>query len=234
MNVDSFAFGSPTRVLALDAQLCAAPAEPPSCSANHRTAGGGAPACDSTLSPELGSPATGLAAGDAWDVHVRRAVLAFQHRRRVATGSRIIFKRNYHLLMDALRGPLYILRRKSLLARTMIIFVLNLREPPPAPRPPSRYSYFILTDNCHQFCSYTLNSMNYRNRHRWNMVELAVLVFVSGRFTSPAAAARTLGPFALIFVAGIVFGGLTFLKASLWAKKQSLREEKELSLLIII
>ncbi|XP_051148295.1 protein RTE1-HOMOLOG [Andrographis paniculata] len=71
-------------------------------------------------------------------------------------------------------------------------------------------SYNILTCNCHSFVANCLNRLKFQAGN-WNVVNLAILMFVKGRFVSKIAAFRTYLPFLLVFALGFGLGGNTFL-----------------------
>jgi len=77
--------------------------------------------------------------------------------------------------------------------------------------------YNLLTDNCHAYVAHALSSVAYKGRGDWDMVELAALVFLAGRYVSWAAVARTWLPFALLVGLGGYFGRVWFLVAYLAA-----------------
>lgn len=72
-------------------------------------------------------------------------------------------------------------------------------------------SYNLFTCNCHSFVANNLNRLFYAGHDKWNVVSLAALMFLRGRWVSAAAAAKTLVPFAVVLAVGAFLGGTTFL-----------------------
>ncbi|KAL6518467.1 hypothetical protein OROGR_018969 [Orobanche gracilis] len=70
-------------------------------------------------------------------------------------------------------------------------------------------SYNILTCNCHSFVANCLNRLKFEAGH-WNVVNLAFLIFIKGRFISKLAIIRTYLPSVLAFGLGLALGGKTF------------------------
>ena len=75
-------------------------------------------------------------------------------------------------------------------------------------------SYNILTCNCHSFVANNLNRLKFRNGG-WNVVNLAAMIFLKGRWVNKAAMVRSLVPSIVVFGLGLYFGGATFL--TFWA-----------------
>lgn len=71
--------------------------------------------------------------------------------------------------------------------------------------------YNICTDNCHAFVVIFLNTIAYKGRSAWNMVDAAALVFLRGRYAGLAGCLHTWLPFCVIAVLGSYFGRLYFL-----------------------
>jgi len=69
--------------------------------------------------------------------------------------------------------------------------------------------YSFLTDNCHSFVAYFLNSVRYGDTTKWGPVRLAVLCAWQGRFIDLKGAARTLLPSAATLLLGFHFLGQT-------------------------
>ncbi|ONK75737.1 uncharacterized protein A4U43_C03F20010 [Asparagus officinalis] len=74
-------------------------------------------------------------------------------------------------------------------------------------------NYGLFTCNCHSFVSNNLNQMIYDGHKKWNVVNLAVLMFFKGTWVSKASAARSLLPFVVVSCLGLLLGGLNFLVA---------------------
>lgn len=71
-------------------------------------------------------------------------------------------------------------------------------------------SYNLLTCNCHSFVANNLNRLGFRSGG-WNVVNLATLIFLKGRWVSTGAVIRTFLPFVVVFSIGLALGGTTFL-----------------------
>lgn len=72
------------------------------------------------------------------------------------------------------------------------------------------YSYNILTCNCHSFVANNLNRLAIRSGG-WNVVNLAALVFVKGRWVSKTAMVKSFLPTVIIYGIGMLLGGWTFI-----------------------
>lgn len=72
-------------------------------------------------------------------------------------------------------------------------------------------SYSLFTCNCHSFVANNLNRMSCSGHNKWNVVNLATLIFLKGRWVNKAAIVRSLLPFVIIFCLGLLLGGWTFL-----------------------
>lgn len=72
------------------------------------------------------------------------------------------------------------------------------------------HSYNLFTCNCHSFVANNLNRLGFHSGG-WNVVNLAALVFFKGQWVSKGAVVRSLLPFGVVFVLGLLFGGSTFL-----------------------
>ncbi|KAL8200415.1 hypothetical protein R6Q57_011754 [Mikania cordata] len=71
-------------------------------------------------------------------------------------------------------------------------------------------TYNILTCNCHSFVANNLNRMEFEGGG-WNVVNIAALVLLKGRWVSTASMIQAYAPFVIIFFAGITFVGVHFL-----------------------
>lgn len=72
--------------------------------------------------------------------------------------------------------------------------------------------YSLFTCNCHSFVANNLNRLGYgTGTGRWNVVNLAVLIFLKGRWVSKTAIVKSCLPFVVVFSLGVTFGGWTFL-----------------------
>jgi hypothetical protein len=56
----------------------------------------------------------------------------------------------------------------------------------------------ICCDNCHSHCAYALNTMNYQGSKKWNMVWLAWLMVLHGKYVSFGGFLKTWAPFVII------------------------------------
>ncbi|CAI8588648.1 unnamed protein product [Vicia faba] len=72
-------------------------------------------------------------------------------------------------------------------------------------------SYSLFTCNCHSFVAHNLNRLTYLSS-RWNVVNLAIFILLSGRWVNKTSMLRTILPFLLVFFLGLTFGGFTFFK----------------------
>ncbi|CAH1978316.1 unnamed protein product [Acanthoscelides obtectus] len=59
----------------------------------------------------------------------------------------------------------------------------------------------LCCDNCHSHVATALNLMNYNNSSNWNMVKLAILMMVHGKYVSLARFLKTWLPFTIIVTA---------------------------------
>lgn len=75
-------------------------------------------------------------------------------------------------------------------------------------------AYNIFTCNCHSFVGNNLNKLGFQSGG-WNVVNLAVLFVLEGRWVSFSACLKSILPFVLVFGSGLIFGGWTFL--TFWA-----------------
>ncbi|XP_020677623.1 protein RTE1-HOMOLOG isoform X1 [Dendrobium catenatum] len=73
-------------------------------------------------------------------------------------------------------------------------------------------SYSLFTCNCHCFVANCLNRMSYGcSRHRrWNVVNLAVLMFFRGTWVDKLAVLKSFLPFATVLCLGLLLGGTNF------------------------
>ncbi|KAL7104594.1 hypothetical protein ACP275_08G255400 [Erythranthe tilingii] len=71
-------------------------------------------------------------------------------------------------------------------------------------------SYNILTCNCHSFVANCLNRLKFCAGD-WNVVSLAVLIFIKGKFVNKTAVVKTYLPFVVVFTLGLFVGGEAFL-----------------------
>ncbi|XP_059642728.1 protein RTE1-HOMOLOG [Cornus florida] len=71
-------------------------------------------------------------------------------------------------------------------------------------------AYNLFTCNCHSFVANNLNRMDFQ-AGGWNVVNLAILIFLKGKWVSKASMVRSYLPFVIVFGLGLTFGGWTFL-----------------------
>lgn len=71
-------------------------------------------------------------------------------------------------------------------------------------------SYNLLTCNCHSFVANSLNRLGFRTGG-WNVVNLAALIFLKGKWVDKAAMVRSFLPFIIVFGLGITLGASKFL-----------------------
>ncbi|KAK1272286.1 hypothetical protein QJS04_geneDACA013086 [Acorus gramineus] len=72
-------------------------------------------------------------------------------------------------------------------------------------------SYSLFTCNCHSFVANNLNRLVYGGHDRWNVVNLAAMIFFRGKWVSKASIAKSFLPFFVVFLLGLFLGGQTFL-----------------------
>eukprot|EP01023_Acetabularia_acetabulum_P046575 TRINITY_DN4821_c1_g1_i4.p1 TRINITY_DN4821_c1_g1~~TRINITY_DN4821_c1_g1_i4.p1 ORF type:complete len:228 (-),score=5.99 TRINITY_DN4821_c1_g1_i4:191-874(-) len=73
--------------------------------------------------------------------------------------------------------------------------------------------YNFVGDNCHCFVAHFMNNISYANKTKWNMINLAAMMFIFGRYTGLLSFLYTWMPFAIILTLGVVFGRFYFLVA---------------------
>ena len=56
----------------------------------------------------------------------------------------------------------------------------------------------LCCDNCHSHVATALNMMRYQDSENWNMVSLAVLMLVKGKYVSCGAVIKTWTPFLIL------------------------------------
>ena len=71
-------------------------------------------------------------------------------------------------------------------------------------------SYNLFTCNCHSFVVNNINRLGFQ-AGGWNVVNLAVLIFLKGKWVSKASMVRSYLPFVIVGGLGLTFGGATFL-----------------------
>ncbi|KAL3723776.1 hypothetical protein ACJRO7_035878 [Eucalyptus globulus] len=76
------------------------------------------------------------------------------------------------------------------------------------------HHYNLFTCNCHSFVANNLNRLGFQSGG-WNMVNLAILFLLEGRWLNKAAILRSVLPFVIVFPLGLILGGSTFL--AIWA-----------------
>ncbi|KAL1199712.1 Protein RTE1-HOMOLOG [Cardamine amara subsp. amara] len=72
------------------------------------------------------------------------------------------------------------------------------------------YSYNIFTCNCHSFVANNMNRLAIKSGG-WNVVNLAALLFLKGRWVSKAAMVKSLLPPVIVYTLGILLGGWAFI-----------------------
>lgn len=72
-------------------------------------------------------------------------------------------------------------------------------------------SYNLFTCNCHSFVANNLNRMICSGCNKWNVVNLATLIFLKGRWVNKASIVRSFLPFIIVLCLGLLLGGWTFL-----------------------
>ncbi|XP_038990484.1 protein RTE1-HOMOLOG isoform X1 [Phoenix dactylifera] len=72
-------------------------------------------------------------------------------------------------------------------------------------------SYSLFTCNCHSFVANSLNRLLYRGHSKWNVVNLAALIFLRGTWVNKKSVLRSCLPFVVVLCTGLIFGGTNFL-----------------------
>ncbi|BBN00529.1 transmembrane protein 222 [Marchantia polymorpha subsp. ruderalis] len=72
-------------------------------------------------------------------------------------------------------------------------------------------SYNLFTCNCHSFTASCMNRLAYKGSIRWNIIDIAVLVLLKGRWVNSAAILRSFGPFFVVMAVGLLIAGWPFL-----------------------
>jgi transmembrane protein 222 len=72
-------------------------------------------------------------------------------------------------------------------------------------------SYNLFTCNSHSFVADCLNRLAYGGSVGWNVLNLAALVWLRGRWLDPMAAVRSFLPFAVVSCVGVLMAGWSFL-----------------------
>eukprot|EP00271_Cylindrocystis_brebissonii_P014200 TRINITY_DN35477_c0_g1_i1.p1 TRINITY_DN35477_c0_g1~~TRINITY_DN35477_c0_g1_i1.p1 ORF type:complete len:231 (-),score=13.75 TRINITY_DN35477_c0_g1_i1:1110-1802(-) len=72
-------------------------------------------------------------------------------------------------------------------------------------------NYNIFTSNCHSFAARCLNIMAYEGRDTWNIVDLAVMITLKGKWVSTRAAIFAWAPFFIVLALGLYICGQFFL-----------------------
>lgn len=71
-------------------------------------------------------------------------------------------------------------------------------------------SYNLFTCNCHSFVANNLNRLFYNGHDRWNVVSLATIMFLRGKFVNKRAMIKSFLPFFVVVGLGLVWGGSMF------------------------
>ncbi|KAF3324417.1 Protein RTE1 [Carex littledalei] len=72
-------------------------------------------------------------------------------------------------------------------------------------------SYNLFTCNCHSFVANNLNRLFYNGHDKWNVVSLATIMFLRGKFVNKRAMVKSFLPFFVVVGLGLVWGGSMFL-----------------------
>eukprot|EP01026_Neomeris_dumetosa_P006572 TRINITY_DN12077_c0_g1_i8.p1 TRINITY_DN12077_c0_g1~~TRINITY_DN12077_c0_g1_i8.p1 ORF type:complete len:235 (+),score=-1.67 TRINITY_DN12077_c0_g1_i8:158-862(+) len=72
-------------------------------------------------------------------------------------------------------------------------------------------AYNFVSDNCHCFVAHFMNNAQYANKSKWNMINLAAMMFVFGKYTGVVGFLYTWLPFIVVLSLGTVFGDVYFL-----------------------
>ncbi|KAL5705612.1 hypothetical protein ACHQM5_023895 [Ranunculus cassubicifolius] len=71
-------------------------------------------------------------------------------------------------------------------------------------------AYNLLNCNCHSFVANSLNRLGYGGPGGWNVVNLAILFFLKGKWVNKTAIVKTFLPFVVVCGLGLYFGGWGF------------------------
>lgn len=72
-------------------------------------------------------------------------------------------------------------------------------------------TYNLFTCNCHSFVANCLNRLCYGGSMEWNMVNVAIMLMIKGKWISASSVFRSFLPFALVTSLGLVSVGWPFL-----------------------
>ncbi|KAM6559232.1 hypothetical protein CsatA_028471 [Cannabis sativa] len=72
-------------------------------------------------------------------------------------------------------------------------------------------SYNLFTCNCHSFVANCLNRLCYEGSMNWNMINVAGLIFLKGKWVDGLSILRSFFPFMVVIIFGVVMVGWPFL-----------------------
>ncbi|KAH6790848.1 protein REVERSION-TO-ETHYLENE SENSITIVITY-like protein [Perilla frutescens var. frutescens] len=72
-------------------------------------------------------------------------------------------------------------------------------------------SYNLFTCNCHSFVAHCLNRLGYEGSMSWNMVNVAALVLVKGKWVDGFSVLRSFMPFMVVLCLGVFMVGWPFI-----------------------
>lgn len=72
-------------------------------------------------------------------------------------------------------------------------------------------SYNLFTCNCHSFVANNLNRLFYGGHDKWNVVNLAAVMFLRGTWVGKASMVKSFLPFVIVLCIGLFLGGMKFL-----------------------
>ncbi|KAJ8464665.1 hypothetical protein OPV22_027217 [Ensete ventricosum] len=72
-------------------------------------------------------------------------------------------------------------------------------------------SYSLFTCNCHSFVANNLNRLVYHAHERWNVVNIAAMIFLKGTWVNRRSVVKTYVPFLIVYCIGLFLGGSKFL-----------------------
>ncbi|KAF8393526.1 hypothetical protein HHK36_021770 [Tetracentron sinense] len=78
-------------------------------------------------------------------------------------------------------------------------------------RPFEHKSYNLFICNCHSFVANCMNRLCYGGSLRWNMINVAALILLKGRWVNGMSIVRSFFPFAAVVCMGILMAGWPFL-----------------------
>ncbi|KAK9102580.1 hypothetical protein Sjap_019834 [Stephania japonica] len=72
-------------------------------------------------------------------------------------------------------------------------------------------SYNLFTCNCHSYVANCMNRLSYGGSLKWNMVNVAALIFLKGCWVDSMSVVRSFFPFVVVLCLGLVIAGWPFI-----------------------